>query len=189
VELIKIGIREVKAEDARWINRYWAESTDADLKRLGETQRPDPQENIEFLEHFCSNRLSPREAQEAILVWTLDGTSIGYQSLKEIRFGKDAQTHLHLAVESLRGKGLGAPLFCLSALKFIKDFELKELYCQPKFDNPMPNGMLRRVGFPFLGTVDYTYADTGAVVKQNRYQIRKDIAEKFLGSARETFKW
>jgi len=104
---------------------------------------------------------------------------MGYSTLKAIRFGVEAQTHLHMWERELRGRGLGRVLFCLSALQFIERFELKSLYCQPKSDNPYPNGMLRKIGFPQVGVMDYQRAD-GSVIAQNRYLIDPKIAEEYL---------
>jgi hypothetical protein len=91
---------------------------------------------------LCIERPAPAKAEERILIWC---------------FQSDAQIHLHMWERESRGKGLGAVLFCLSALEFIKRFELKTRYCQPKADNSMPNRMLRRIGFTELQQFDYRF--------------------------------
>lgn len=175
-----LSIRDIVPEDAHHLNRYWANNTQEDLMRLGEIGRPDPQKNIEFIEQFCRTRTPPERSEEGILIWMMGEVPIGYSTLKEIRYGNDAQIHLHMWDRSQRGKGIGAVLHCLSALRFIKDFHLKSLYCQPKFDNPMPNGMLRKIGFPLLGQVDWKHPGNGSVVRQNKYLISLDIINKYL---------
>jgi len=81
-----------------------------------------------------------------------------------------------------RGKGVGGVLFCLSALRFGDDFKLKSLYCQPKFDNPMPNNMLRKIGFHLLGKVEWKHPTNGSLVRQNRYLVAIDLAKKYLNT-------
>ena len=180
---MKLRIRELPPDDAQFINNYWAETTQEDLDRLGEVKRPDPKGNIEFINEYCAKRLPPTKSDEEIVIWMLEEKPIGYCTLKQIEYGNEAQTHIHLWERKLRGKGLGSVLFCLSARKYIADFQLKNLYCQPKHDNPMPNGMLRRVGFECLGTVDWTHPVNGSIVRQNRYRISLEVIEKFLSSA------
>ena len=178
-EFPKLTVRDLRLEDAPLLLRYWEDATDEDLRRMGELERPDPVENMQFLEEFCRERRPPAEATEGILTWCFEGNPIGYSTLKAIQFSVEAQTHLHLWERELRGKGLGAVLFCLSALRFIEQFELRTLYCQPKWDNPHPNSMLRKVGFPQVEVVDYERKD-GSVIQQNRYLVRPEIAEGYL---------
>jgi len=174
-------------EDARYINQYWTDNTDEDLKRLGEVARPDPQGNIDFLKQFCQECLPPECADEGILIWMMDNSPIGYCSLREIHYGSDAQIHLHMWEKSQRRKGVGGVFFCLSAQKFIRDFQLKTLYCQPKFDNPMPNGMLKKIGFALLGQVDWKHPGNGSIVQQNRYLISEDTIQKYLDARKHDF--
>lgn len=175
-----LTVRELQSEDAVFMNRYWEEATDEDLARMGEPARPDAEENAAFIRQFCAERLPPAQAEEGILIWCCDGRPMGYSSVKEIQFQKEAQIHLHLWEKELRGRGFGAVLFCLSALRFIELFELKSLYCQPKADNPHPNAMLRKIGFPNLGSVTCQRGDK--LAEQNRYLIRRDIAEAYLAA-------
>jgi len=151
----------------------------ADLERLGELDRPEEKSNAEFLDWFCTTRPSIAEAGEDILVWEVDTKAIGYCTLKEVRPGMDAQIHLHIWDTAARGKGYGAILFCLSALEFRKRHALKALYCQPKADNPMPNGMLQRVGFKLLAVVDWKRKD-GSVIQQNKYLVDEETARAYL---------
>jgi hypothetical protein len=175
----KLHIREVLPGDASLINAYWADATDADLMRMGELQRPSAEGNIEFLNWLCAVRPAPQEAEEAMAIWMLNDTAVGYASLKAIRYGVEGQIHLHMCLREERGKGRGAVFFCLSALHFMETFHLKDLYCQPKADNPMPNGMLRRLGFPEVSRIQYPRKD-GSVIEQVRYRIAPETARAFL---------
>ena len=187
INLPKLRIREVIPADAHCMNQYWADNTEEDLRRLGEISRPDLTGNIEFIEQFCRDRLSPDRADEGILIWELNASQIGYCTLKEIHYGSEAQIHLHMWEKNQRGKGIGAVLFCLSALRFISEFKLKTLYCQPKFDNPMPNRMLKKIGFKLLGTVEWKHPINGTLVPQNKYLITEDVIRKFLNTQKGIF--
>ena len=172
-------VREITSSDIPFILAYWRENSFADLERMGELARPDENANREFMTWFCETRPSVDEAKEDILIWEVDERAIGYATLKDVRPGQDAQIHLHMWDKELRGKGFGSVLFCLSAVTFITKFQLKNLYCQPKSDNPMPNRMLTKIGFPMLETVDWIRAD-GSIIKQNQYDIQEALATSYL---------
>src|SRR6266513_4995201 len=75
----------------------------------------------------------------------------------------------------------------LSALKFIKEFKLGTLYCQPKHDNPMPNRMLRKIGCALLSKVDWKHPGNGSIVRQNQYLVSEGVIHKYLDSIRALF--
>jgi hypothetical protein len=176
---IKVTIRAIRVSDADRMNRYWREATDEDLARMGEIGRPDPEANTAFLTELCGSPQDPRVATEGIRIWCVEEEPIGYSTLKSIAFGDNAQIHLHLWAGHHRRKGYGAVLFCLSALSFIEEFRLKALYCQPKRDNPMPNGLLRKVGFAELAPVEYRQRD-GSVILQSRFHIEPGLCRRYL---------
>lgn len=149
--LVELKIRKPLPDDAHFINEYWKDATESDLVRMGELQRPDPKGTVDFINWFCSTALDPTTAAEDIRLWCVDGCAAGYSTLKAIRYGTDAQIHLHLGRSYWR-KGTGAVFFCLSARDFLNSYKLRDLYCQPKSENPMANGMLKKVGFELLGT-------------------------------------
>lgn len=173
-----LSIRKIIPSDAHLINAYWAQNTDADLERMGELTRPDPAENIAFIEHFCTTPFDPRTAEEDLRIWCVGDKAIGYSTLKEIRFGCDARMHLHSWDLAERRKGYGAVLFCLSALAFYESFQLQAIYCEPKADNPMPNGLLRKVGMPCVGSSTYIRVD-GSQSVASRYYIQHKIAQAY----------
>jgi RimJ/RimL family protein N-acetyltransferase len=177
----RLRVRDIAREDIAALLAYWREASEADLARLGELARPDEKRNAEFLEWFCAKRPSLEEAGEDILIWEKDALAIGYCTLKDAKAGETGQIHLHMWERESRGKGLGAILFCLSAVEFRKRHRLTSLFCQPKADNPMPNRMLRRVGFPELGEVTLTRAD-GSSFTQSRYEIDETTALLFLAT-------
>ena len=115
-----------------------------------------------------------------VLAWCLDGKTIGHSSLKDIVPGEFGSIHLHTWRADLRGKGYGPRLFCLSALDFYERFNLKQIICEPKADNPMANRMLQRIGFPLVFTHVAAGSELSVVCELNRYEILRDIAERYL---------
>jgi RimJ/RimL family protein N-acetyltransferase len=115
-----------------------------------------------------------------ILAWCVDGKTIGHSSLKDIVPGEFGSTHLHMWRADLRGRGYGARLFCLSALDFYERFSLKRIICEPKADNPMANRMLKKIGFPLVLTHVAASSELSVVCELNRYEILRDIVERYL---------
>jgi hypothetical protein len=80
----------------------------------------------------------------------------------------------------LRGKGHDAYLFCLAAVDFYERFKLKRIVCEPKADNPPPNRLLQRIGFPLISTRIGRSSELSVICKLNTYEIMCHIAEDFL---------
>jgi RimJ/RimL family protein N-acetyltransferase len=88
--------------------------------------------------------------------------------------------HLHMWRADLRGKGYGGRLFCLAAIEFYKRFKLKRIICEPKADNPSPNRLLQRIGFPLASTRIGRSSELSSICNLNRYDILREIAEDYL---------
>ena len=117
-----------------------------------------------------------------MLAWCIDGKAIGHSSLKDIVLGEVGNMHLHMWRADLRGKSYGPPLFCMSALDFYERFNLKRIICEPKADNPMANRMLKKIGFPLVLTHVAASSEISVVCELNRYEILRDVAERYLHS-------
>jgi RimJ/RimL family protein N-acetyltransferase len=121
----------------------------------------------------------PDRLRSFVLAWCLDGNAIGHSSLKDIVQGDFGSIHLHMWRADLRGKGYGPRLFCLSALDFYERFNLKRIICEPKADNPMANRMLTKIGFPLVLTHVAASSELSIVCELNRYEIVRDVAERY----------
>ena len=115
-----------------------------------------------------------------VLAWCIDGKTIGHSSLKDIVPGDFGRIHLHMWRADLRGRGYGPRLFCLSALDFYERFNLKRIICEPKADNLMANRVLQKIGFPFVLTHVAAGSELAVVCELNRYEVVRDIAERYL---------
>jgi RimJ/RimL family protein N-acetyltransferase len=94
-------------------------------------------------DHECPNH----EKDRAYLAWVYDGVPIGHSSINKISVGQDAFIHLHLWIPVRRRQGLGLQFFELSAQRFVRDFSLSRLYCEPYAHNPAPNRVVLKAGF------------------------------------------
>ena len=124
----------------------------------------------------------PDRFSSFVHAWCIDGITVGHSSLKDIVPGDFGSMHLHMWRTDLRGKGYGPRLFCLSALDFYQRFNLKRIICEPKADNPMANRMLKKVGFPLILTHVAASSEISVVCELNRYDILRDVAERYLHS-------
>lgn len=120
-----------------------------------------------------------------VLAWCVDGKTIGHSSLKDIVPGDFGSVHLHMWRADVRGKGYGPRLFCLSALDFYERFKLKRIICEPKADNPMPNRMLKKIGFPLVLTHVARGSELAVLCELNRYEILRDVAARYLAAHAE----
>jgi RimJ/RimL family protein N-acetyltransferase len=90
------------------------------------------------------------EKDRHYLAWVYDGTPVGHSSINKIKVGEEAHIHLHLWVGGLRKAGLGTQFFAASAVEFMREFQLKRLYCEPCAENPAPNRVALKSGFRFV---------------------------------------
>ena len=77
-------------------------------------------------------------------------------------------------------RGHGGTLFCLSAVDFYERFQVQEIICEPSADNPLPNRMLRKVGFAVTGSRFGRSSELGADQQLNTYAITRQAAENYL---------
>jgi RimJ/RimL family protein N-acetyltransferase len=121
------------------------------------------------------------KAHSSVLAWCLDGEAVGHSSLKDIAPGASGSIHLHLWRADLRGRGYGPRLFCLAALDFYDRFQLRRMVCEPKADNPAPNRLLQKIGFPLISTRMGASSELSAICVLNGYDIQRQVAEEYLG--------
>ena len=139
---------------------------------------PSAAEYHNILSKLCGQ---PVESASAwYLMWLVNDQAIGFSSLKNIKFGKRGDMHLHMWAAPMRGQGHGATLFCQSALEFYRLFQLKEIVCEPRAANPLPNRMLQKIGFPLLRTHVAASSELSEVCELNCYAISKDVSQTWL---------
>jgi RimJ/RimL family protein N-acetyltransferase len=176
----RLTVHPLGREDFAGFIAYFARASKADAERMGLAidRVPSPNDMRSDLEAMIATPVD--RLRSFVLAWCLDGKTIGHSSLKDIVLGEFGSIHLHMWRADLRGKGYGPRLFCLSALDFYQRFNLKRIICEPKADNPMANRMLQKLGFPLVLTHVAAGSELSVVCELNRYEILRDVAERYL---------
>lgn len=178
----RFSVRPLAIEDFDSFIAYFTSPSTADAERMGLdiSRVPSAAKLRSDLDAIIDAPLS--RLPIFILTWCVDGKAIGHSSLKKIVHGDSGSMHLHMWHADLRGNGYGPRLFCLSALDFYERFNLKRIICEPKADNPMANRMLNKIGFPLTLRHLAASSEISIVCELNRYEILRDIAQRYLRS-------
>ena len=181
----RLTVRPLATEDLDGYIAYFTQPSKVDAERMGlAIDRVPSAAQMRFdLETMMATPVD--RLRSFVLAWCVDGKAIGHSSLKDIMPGDFGSIHLHMWRADLRGKGYGPRLFCLSVLDFYGRFNLKRIICEPKADNPMANHMLKKIGFPLVLTHVAASSELSVVCELNRYDIRRDIAERYLLAHKE----
>ena len=180
--LLECSIRPLATEDLDGFIAYFTRPSKADAERMGLDVNRVPSAAQLRSDLNAMIGAPPDRLSSFVLAWCIDGKAIGHSSLKDIVPGDFGRMHLHMWRADLRGKGYGSRLFCLSALDFYQRFSLKRIICEPKADNPMANRMLKKIGFPLVLTHVAASSEISVVCELNRYEILRDVAERYLHS-------
>lgn len=183
-ECRELSIRPLDAGDFDAFIAYFTHPSQADAERMGLDIDRVP--SAAQMRSDLNAMVHAPQISSFVLAWCVDGTAIGHSSLKNIIIGDSGNMHLHMWRADLRGKGYGARLFCLSALDFYERFNLKRIICEPKADNPLANRMLKKIGFPLILTHVAASSEISVVCELNRYDIRRDIAERYLAGTQNS---
>ena len=176
----RLTVRPLASEDFAGFIAYFTRASKADAERMGLAidKVPSPTQLCSDLEAMIATPVD--RLRSFVLAWCIDGETIGHSSLKDIVPSEFGSIHLHMWHADLRGKGYGPRLFCLSARDFYERFNLKRIICEPKADNPMANRLLQKVGFPLVLTHVGASSELAFVCELNRYEILRDVAERYL---------
>lgn len=176
----RLTVRPLASEDLDGYIAYFTRPSKADAERMGLAidRVPSNRRMRADLEAMIATPVD--RLRSFILAWCVDGKTVGHSSLKDIVHGEFGSIHLHMWRVDLRGRGYGPRLFCLSALDFYERFNLKRIICEPKADNPMANSMLTKLGFPLVLTHLAASSELSVVCELNRYEILRDIAERYV---------
>jgi RimJ/RimL family protein N-acetyltransferase len=177
-----LEVRPLRADEAHLVVDYFHDASDEDLARMGVVDRKNLPPAEAWDTKLRDTIASPlATASSFYFAWLVDGQLVGFSSLKNLRVDDRADLHLHMWSAPHRRQGHGATLFCLTVLEAFERFHLQTLVCEPKASNPMPNRMLAKVGFPLVRTYVGASSELSKTVPLNQYDIRRDIAETYLG--------
>ena len=170
----KLSVREAQEKDIQLIATYWFDAEPEYLKDLGVDTTKMP-----TYEQFCSmlgaQLLLPYEEKRAYaLIWEADGEAIGHSNLNPVTYGEEAFMHIHIWNKENRQKGYGFDLIKMSLPLYFKNFNLKNLNCEPYALNPAPNKMLQKLGFDFVKEYVTTPGSITFEQPVKRWEMSKD---------------
>lgn len=176
-----LNVRRLRSDEVDLVVRYLFESPASDLDRMAidQSRLTDPEKMREDLLQTISDQGPKTNAY--YLAWEVDGTSIGFSSLKDIPSDRSVGgMHLHMWTPAMRGQGFGGVLFSLSALEFYKWSGVNTIICEPSSQNPLPNRMLQKVGFSLVKTHIARSSFLSRETELNRYLIDPVVATAYL---------
>jgi len=180
---LNLSIREVSEHDVPIIDEYWNTRSAEDLERmkLDLTKRPSGSQEIEDIR---KNSATPDEQKAWLrLIWEVDGQPVGMTTLRNIKFGDQADLHAHMFSTSNRNQGLGTQFFVRSVIKFSQRFQLKLIICEPASTNPAPNKVLQSLGLKVVKTYRTSPSSASWEHEVNRYEVDPRIFSSDLFSA------
>jgi [ribosomal protein S5]-alanine N-acetyltransferase len=178
--VLALSVRPLAREDFDQFINYWLALSPAEIERLGVASDRLPSADRMRSDLEAMLAAADENVRSFVLAWCVNGEAIGHSSLKDIVPGESGSMHLHMWRADLRGKGHGAHLFCLATVDLYNRFKLKRIICEPKADNPPPNRLMRRIGFPLVSTRIGRSSELATICKLNCYHIVREIAENYL---------
>ena len=144
-----IAVREITRADVPLLLDYWFNADEDFLKGMGVdvSKLPDRTMFGNMLENQIQTPYNEKKAYA--LIWLLNGEAVGHSNLNPVAFGDHAWMHLHMWNSENRKKGLGVEFIKLCLPLYFRNFELKEIYCEPYAYNPAPHKVIEKVGFRF----------------------------------------
>lgn len=152
----RLTLREMQLADVRIRIDYFHDASDDHLLTMGvdRTLLPTREAWYKFYEGDYARPIQDRVTFS--LIWELDGEPVGFSSVSNIIFGKEAFMHLHVLDATQRQGGLGVQFVRKSTEIYFKVLELKRILCEPNAFNVAPNRTLQSAGFHYLFTHETT---------------------------------
>ena len=170
---MSVEVRPMRIDEVGLIIDYFHGASPEHLELMGvdPTRLPTRLAWRERYEHDFSLVVEKRAM--FVTLWLEDGQPAGFSTADKIRFGEQANMHLHVIAADGRGRGVGARCVPLSVDIYFEQLRLKRLFCEPNAFNVAPNRTLQRSGFKYLkthmtvpGPLNYHQAVTGWVIER-----------------------
>ncbi len=147
-----LTVREMTAAETDLIIDYFQNSTPEHLETLGvdPTRLPPEQSWRERLQREATLPIDKRTV--VLVIWIRDDRPIGFSTSDKIRYGEQANMHLHVTDPERRQQGVGVECVRRSVDIYFERLKLKRLFCEPNAFNVAPNRTLQRAGFKYLKT-------------------------------------
>jgi RimJ/RimL family protein N-acetyltransferase len=147
-----LTVREMMDSEVDLIIEYFQKSTPEHLETLGvDPSRLPPVES--WRERLRRESTLPVEQRSVVLViWLSDQQPVGFSTSDKIRYGEQANMHLHVTAPERRHQGIGVEGVRRSVDLYFERLKLKRLFCEPNAFNVAPNRTLQKAGFKYLKT-------------------------------------
>ena len=147
-----LTVREMMNSEADIIIEYFHNSTPEHLEILGvDPTRLLPPES--WRERLRREPVLPIDQRATIrVIWLSDDRPIGFSTADKIRYGEQANMHLHVTDPERRQQGIGVECVRRSVDIYFERLKLKRLFCEPNAFNVAPNRTLQKAGFRYLKT-------------------------------------
>ena len=147
-----LAVREMTGSEVDLVIDYFLNATPEHLETLGvdPTRLPPSESWRERLRRQCELPIEQRSMLSVI--WLADGQPIGFSTSDKIRYGEQANMHLHVTEPQRRQQGIGAECVRRSVDIYFERLKLKRLFCEPNAFNVAPNRTLQKAGFKYLKT-------------------------------------
>ena len=149
---MRLTVREMLGSEIDLIIDYFQRSTPEHLETLGvdPTRLPPVDGWRDRLRRECA---LPADRRTLVLViWLSDEQPIGFSTSDKIRYGEQANMHLHVTAPERRQQGIGVECVRRSVDIYFERLKLKTLFCEPNAFNVAPNRTLQKAGFKYLKT-------------------------------------
>ena len=147
-----VDVRPMTVEETDRIIDYFHNSTAEHLEMLGVDPSRLPSAS-DWRRRYAQMFAQPVEPRASFMVSWLDGDRfIGFSTTDKIKFGEQANMHLHIVEPSLRNSGIGVACVKQSVELYFQTLRLKRLFCEPNAFNVAPNRTLQKAGFKYLKT-------------------------------------
>jgi RimJ/RimL family protein N-acetyltransferase len=147
-----LTVREMMSSEVNIIIQYFQDSTPEHLETLGvdPSRLPPAQGWRERLQRECTLPIEQRAMM--LVIWLSDDQPVGFSTSDKIRYGEQANMHLHVTEPERRHQGTGVECVRRSADIYFERLKLKRLFCEPNAFNVPPNRTLQKAGFKYLKT-------------------------------------
>jgi RimJ/RimL family protein N-acetyltransferase len=147
-----VDVRPMTLPETERIIDYFHSATAEHLEMLGVDPSRLPSA-ADWRRRYSQLYEQPIEQRAMFMVSWLNGDRlIGFSTTDKIKFGEQANMHLHIVEPSLRNSGIGAACVRLSVDIYFRTLKLKRLFCEPNAFNVAPNRTLQKAGFRYVKT-------------------------------------
>lgn len=149
----EIQLRTLLEKDVPIQTAYYYDSPKEFLEDIGFNTAQMPARE-EFEARIYKRLQAPEHTTEPprVVVAELNGKAVSMVFL-DLRYQTDKmpRMHFHIFDPTLRGKGIGGQIFMTAVREFSRHHGFKTLWIEPKAENKRMNGLMRKLGFKYLG--------------------------------------